>query len=1050
MSEYTVPSRFTEEQKEAILINDSCVVSAGAGSGKTAVLSERFIRLVTEKRAHCNRILAITFTKKAAAEMKSRIYSLLLSHSLTEELPLFKEASISTVDSLLSEIARTGCVRFGISPAFAIADQDDFFKVEKDLARKVLENHKNSELTAKLLPVVSIDNLCSFFAKIASTTFSIAVPFEAQKQESALIEVYENSLDNLHDRLEDDIKYYISNLESDSKLTANVNMLSSYLTKRDRSKSHREKAGQLEQIVFDKKQGEKDNAPLAKELKTRIREAVKLLIPAEISAEEKAFIHAFYTAMEDYYNAVIEKKREMNTVSFSDVMQMALRILTDSRNIRDSYKERFKYIMVDEFQDNNDNYRQLIYLLSEKEGLFTQGIPAPEDLTEGKIFLVGDEKQSIYRFRGADVSVFKRMQEEIKKAGGKMIELETNFRTEPRLLQAFNTIFSRVMAPGDVSYDFEARFKHLKDRGNENVKPRLIIHTVEASEDEEPEYPLADAAASEAYNIAALIKNMAGNPQYSVCVKGVVRAPEYNDFAILYSSASSQSDYEKALRLSGIPYTVEESRSQTREALVNDFYSLLQLCIYINDSISFSAFINGPLSDGASASPDCLSEFDKKTIDTVKAILSEDGLAEAVSWIWNKAYRPFIISNPANQVYEEHYLWLYSLAVDFEKTGKGPSQFLSYLRPFIDDSEGSSSKGREVKVLRTEASGVSLMTVHKSKGLEFPIVILAGMDTTPRGPQSDLSFIYRNSNLLLPVVFGDNKLPKDPVSFLGLGTEKMEAEAELKRLFYVAATRAECHLVLSYTFKQDRGVCLKSLLNSTISDTDVQQELSDILEKVTTVQIEERQMYSYGRLDKQRIEKCRAWYENAEDINVDYSRREIAVTNLITRPEGLSKEPLKTLNSDSIIRKYSIQTDFGTLVHGIIESHIKKVEEPEFETENTEITESEIKTLKADARTLAYAFISSELYKKIKDSGMKIESEKAFMYYDSDRKETVEGVIDLLTYNDEKAVIYDFKTDSFKNPLEHKEQLGVYEKAVKSIWEEKLVSTEVLYLRELL
>lgn len=1057
MSEYTVPSRFTSAQKEAILINDNCVVSAGAGSGKTAVLSERFIRLVTEGRAHCNQILAITFTKKAASEMKSRIYSLLLERNLTEELPYFKEAAISTVDSLLSEIARTGCVKFGISPSFTIADTEDLNKMEKDLARKLLEKYKDSPLAKKMFPVISIDGLCSSFSRISQACFSFSRPFDSEKHLEHCLEVYNSSLSASHEELNNLITSYIQNLDQDSLLANNVQMLSSYMEKADPKLSHIEKAELLKEIVFDKKQGSKDSKELAKELKGGIKHIQEILVPAEESAQDVDFIKAFYDAVGDYYSMVIEKKRSMNMVTFSDVLQMSLSLLTESKSIRDIYKKRFKYIMVDEFQDNNDDYRKLIYLLSEKEEAFTEGIPKPEDITRGKIFLVGDEKQSIYRFRGADVSVFKRMQEEIELSGGRMLELETNFRTEPRLLQSFNTIFSKVMEERPGKKAFEARFRHLEDRGVSYVDPTLTIHMVERIEEDESEEPgahLADADSSEAYQIASLIAEMVDNPKYKVCVNGVVRTATFDDFAILYRTASSQSDYEKALRLRGIPYTVEESRSQTREALVNDFYSLLQLCVYQDDPVSLSAFIGGPLSDGNSDIRDVekgLSETDRETIETVKQILAERGLSEAISWIWESApYRSFIISNPSNQVYEEHYLWLYTLAVDFEKSLKGPVEFLSYLRPYIGEAEGGTGKGRDVKVLRTEAYGVSLMTIHKSKGLEFPIVIVAGMGSKSGGSSSDISFTKTDENLFLPIIFTDKKLPKTLVNYFGLGTEKEEEAAELKRLFYVAATRAESHLVLSYTFKKEAENTLKNLLLYALSNAEVEVALSDILEEVHSSQIEENLLYSYGRLDLNRLEAVKPWYEDFEDYTADYSRKTIAVTSLINRPEGLSKTPLKELNSDAIIRKYGIQTDFGTFVHESIEARIKNTQSSGFKTENTEITESEIKTLITDGLALASAFLESETYRQIREENYSIESEKAFMYYDSELNTTVEGVIDLLVYNEKEARIYDFKTDSFKNPLEHKAQLEVYEKAVKSIWKEKVVSTHVLYLREFL
>ncbi|MCR4675700.1 MAG: UvrD-helicase domain-containing protein [Sphaerochaetaceae bacterium] len=1051
---YEIPSRFTPPQRNAVLTDESCVVSAGAGSGKTAVLSERFIRLVTEGKAHCNEILAMTFTRKAAAEMKSRIYSLLLKRGLKDELPLFREASISTVDSLLSEIARTGCIRFGISPGFSVLDTDDYFETEKSLARKLLERLTPSVLTMNLLPATGVDSICKLYASIAQSCFSITEEFDSDKHEEACLRALKSTITSQEAQLLDVIDSYITNLGTDSKLTGNISVLNSFrnsfssLDKEDRIG----KANCLRDLAFTSARGEKMNQEYAKELKAEITGLKNSIIYAEEALGNREFIHQFYLSVSEYYKIVIESKRSMNAVSFNDVMQMSLSILTDSRRIRDSYKDRYKYIMVDEFQDNNDNYRKLIYLLSERKDLFSEGIPEPEDLTKGKIFLVGDEKQSIYRFRGADVSVFKRMQDEIRRAGGSMMELETNFRTEPELLDSFNSIFSRVM--DSSSRVFDARFRHLENRGVQYVKPHLMVHTVEKEEDEEAE-DLATADQSEAWYISSIINEMTGNPQYLVSYEdpltGEMKSREavYDDFAILFRSAGAQSDYEKALRLNGIPYTVEESRSQTREALVNDFYSILQIAVYNKDQVSLASFVNGPLSDGKSTVKE-LSENDRRTIDELMYVLSSRGLSSAVDWIWNCAgYRSFIISNPANQVYDEHYLWLYSLSVSFEQAQKTAVDFLDYLRPYIEGAESSSEKGRDVKVLRTQSGGVSLMTIHKSKGLEFPIVIVAGMDRLSSSNNKNLSFSIEEECLYLPVVFTDKKLPVDSVRYFGLGTVKLEEEAELKRLFYVAATRAKNHLVFSRSFKRDSEDSMWHLLESVFSDDEAVKELKDILEIKSEIQVDQKLLYSYSRLRKEEIERCSSWYEDSQALNVDYSEKSIGVTSMIQRPEGLQREPLKSLESDRIIREHGLQTDFGTYTHALIESFIKKTEAPEFKTE-VEITESELQTLKKDALSLATGFINSPLYREIINSDYEIESEKRFIYYDGEMKTMVEGVIDLLIYNGNRAVVYDFKTDSFRNPLEHKAQLDVYARAVKSIWKEKVVETDVLYLREFL
>ena len=193
----------------------------------------------------------------------------------------------------------------------------------------------------------------------------------------------------------------------------------------------------------------------------------------------------------------------------------------------------------DEFQDNNELQKQILFLLAERLGYEGDGVPGPEFLERSKLFFVGDEKQSIYRFRGADVSVFKSLSSEIVKAGGASIDLRTNYRTEPDLIEEFNRIFLRVMANGGES--FEADFESLGTRPAKGIQSRFD-YFIKPKKEEKNEDEASQEQAEAAF-VANLVKKMTETDEYLIPdskAENGRRRPKYNEIAILYRTMSRQ------------------------------------------------------------------------------------------------------------------------------------------------------------------------------------------------------------------------------------------------------------------------------------------------------------------------------------------------------------------------------------------------------------------------------------------------------------------------------------------------------------------------------
>lgn len=991
---------YTPQQQAAIDCRLNCAVSAGAGSGKTKVLTQRFVNLVKEG-TDCNRILTITFTRKATSEMKERIHSALVDEGLIEQLELFPKASICTVDSFCLDVARTDCQRFGFTPDFRMSDEYDFAKEVKFLASQYLRDIKNNQALKLLLNKKSVEDVQSMLVQSALLSDPVK-PFNAKEYSSKYIE----AADKIRKKAEENAKQaafdYIEHLSQDPKLEDNVRQLTSF------TEGHLD----LGQICFSSARGTgKDNQALASELKKTIVQSAEDARIALFTLEDSLFIEETYEFVSNFVQKVIRYKRKTSQVSFNDVMKMSLDILANNTGVRAYFKSKFDYVMVDEFQDNNNDHRDLVYLLCEKDELLLPGIPRPENLKQGKLFLVGDDKQSIYRFRGADVSVFNRICRELEQNGGRVLELGVNFRSTPVLINHFSELYEKVM--DNPFNDFEAKFRKLdynKD-GEFPVKSRVVYHCWHGSQDEIT-VEKAGKTESEAYSIANLIENMVSTDDWLISNKdGCPVRPKYSDIAVLLRTGGNQSDFEKALRLRSIPYTLTEAKALMREALVNDFYSILSSAVYPHDAISFKACLNGPL--GLALDDDAIAQIPLNSI------------TESLRFIWYKlGYRLFIISNPANQVFEEHFNWLYGLAAIFETSGKSVIEFLDYLRPLI----GQNEKLMEVPEFTEDSDGVQIMTIHKSKGLEFPIVIIASMeskvknDTANRVSSSD-DIIWLPLSRTEDSKLANLRIVQDKE------VEKQRENAELKRLFYVASTRAKCHLVYS--------ACPGEKLN-----TDTPDSLAGLLEKsfplaqeLETMEfelIDRENTFSTSRLDLKTLKRAGEYYKNPKNEDFDWTSLHHRVTE-----EELSQETFKVLAKlptfewDEEIEDKALQAEFGTLVHGIIQ---RRILNGNF---------APVTDLEKHADDMAKMFFESPAYQKV--CNMKLWSERAFEVADGD--DITDGIIDLLAEDDEKAIIYDFKTDRYKVPEVHRKQLETYADAVKRMYPDKKVESWVIYLR---
>lgn len=892
-----------KEQRAAVMNEANCVVAAGAGSGKTFVFARRFAHLIVDKGFAVDTILALTFTKKAAAVMYSRIYALLKklvesedAHSLAARraraaLENFHKARIQTLDSYCAFILRTASRLYGIRPDFSVDDVQIREFVNKEALAFTL-GHKDNPSLQSLLGVQSLDKTAAdFFAAAVLNYSTIARPFDfetaMEKQRSAVQSVWGGVVKTVND-----CAPVLADTDEDSAV---LKMLEENLTD---AKSVGEYMSAIADagIPLEKKKGvekifaqkivsfaaavyvlQKKSARAAryKDALNELRPAYNLLTSCANYLLHFSDLCSLVPLLQEFEKKVNARKRASGLLSFKDISSLALRILIEQPAVRCAEKKRLNAIMIDEFQDNNEQQRDMLFLLAEKIERTSPSAPRPDELCPDKLFFVGDEKQSIYLFRGADVSVFRKLKEDL---ASKDTALSSNYRSSSALIGAFNALFGGYcgtegvtaeraaqteegslgknlallphsvflqkerFAPGIPFPPFEAEYTPLTvpepvssaedaQTGTEasvhkNSRPPVHVCLLQSEKNTENDEDTANAVSdklSDAESEAVFVVSQAA----SLIKSGAYKA---QDIAILFRTYSNQSLYEAQLRLQEIPYASETVADFFSDAPVNDIYYFLRLIAYPQDVHAFAAVLTSPFvrlpqqsalecassAEKNAASSPCLfsmqnaesltgeerARFEKgaELYRTLYDRSGESSCADMVDTLWYRAgYRYETLWTEEGGLFSELYDYLYEIARNTDSRGKSLGGFVDELAGLLSDNRRLNDM--DIPLERSDA--VHLIGIHKSKGLEFPVVFICGASAKARG-ERNTDLLYANDEWGISLNFPPPDKIKDCKKniFFDLMSvsAKQKAAAELRRLLYVAFTRAEKEVYISGSY----------------------------------------------------------------------------------------------------------------------------------------------------------------------------------------------------------------------------------------------------------
>lgn len=1083
--------RLDPDQKRAVETDGNLVVSAGAGSGKTTVLSYRYLRLLLDG-VHADEILALTFTEKATLEMQARIGSLIQRFSRDEALDEdtralfmdewehhFPKASISTLDGFSSRILRSEPYLYGLTSDYT-PEGDDGGENERNavmLARKMLsavKEDRGADVFARLYKPQEAVDLLTILAK-KEFHLPHRLPEDlADHVKAAIAEKREEERENILSSLSRIVKTGESDALAPSSKKAVV-QAKRCLEAFDAASDDATWMCVLEapEASWSKPRGKGEGDLLIKEMSDEFSSAGDGFRRCCNALEKQDDVASMIDFLRRYEDAFQATKRQTGILTFGDVSALAIDLLKNQPDLRRSYVHRFKSIMIDEFQDDNEAQKDLLYLLSAKDSFDKKGIPSPDDLLPDRLFFVGDEKQSIYQFRGADVSVFKNLAAEL--GGGAAIELTTNYRTEPKLISLFSTLFRFVMQNEGKSC--EATFTELKERkASPGVEGSftLMVKPKGGEHDDED----AENADCEAFSVAKKIREMLDTDNYLIADgQGGVRRPRFCDIALLLRNTSHQMSFERAFKAQDIPYTIGKvSRSLMLESPANDIYAFLQTLVYPEDRLAFLSVLRSPfcaLSDekvfsiinehktafDPEASPQC-ADYQEccARYQAAKAYARASTLPALVQYLWyNLGYRFFYLERPGYHAYLDHYDYLYRLAELAQNNGESLVTFLDDLRPFLGSADAMNSESGEV--IAEARDSIRIMTVHAAKGLEFPVVFVSNFDAGSLRGSGPYFFLDSQ-----PVPYYDDR---PGGGYAGVGKLFFDAEeaktemvAETKRLLYVAVTRAEYHLVFSgFHGRSSAGNALDWMEAAFDVSYDEDEEIyrcgcPDV--NVETIKTIPQQALFVDRDQSAVPENSVLSFYGTEKPSYSMPLRRIKATAFA--PEGTHTPQavaLPSLKSDAVLKEAVAMdpdavADWGTFVHRLVESFMAgKTEDPVLLLPEglQKLDAGRKSVLVDDGQTLCKAFLSSEYYRK-EVAPFHPETEVRFSSHETFEGSpvVVEGAVDVLVHKPDHIEVLDFKTDQLDDPSVHRGQLSLYRKATERMYRMP-VRTAIIYLR---
>ncbi len=1131
--------KFDEYQQRAINILKNAVVSAGAGSGKTTVLSERFLQLIQKKKYKVEEILTLTFTKKATVEMSARIFKV-LKQKAPDQAANFYKANIKTLDSYCNSVAKMGAHFYGITPDFT---QDDSITTQiQQLALPFILKNRDNEAIKILVNSNDFEKKAAeIFVEPILENSTVAEPINFEKSTENQIKAVLEAWKKLGSKAEETLHQF-EKAYSDFDGNRNTKYLLAIkaiieenerpelpeLSEDDIKNSNEQKflpyLQYLSEICKISQLGAPKNAEELKETHNEIKKITPKIASIIDYIPSYKLMKSLVPLLKEFQEIANNLKRSSGCLTFKDIANLALCILRDHPEIRQIEKQKYKAIMIDEFQDNNSEQRDMLFLLAENPERTAKGVPAVEELCPEKLFFVGDEKQSIYRFRGADVSVFRALSNDFKDGN---LSMTTNYRSKPALIAAFNTIFGGFPYPPSPEEKNSVPpcvfFTERKDCSNV-PNYEAVYKEVTMSESAKKEinddsqafspkihFALYDTKKNEEFkeNSNFLTEEEAEAEWVAQKISEIIENGQNPDeIAVLFRNYSLQPLYERTFLRHGIPYNTEVVTGFFDDGPVNDIISLLRPCAYPDDTQPYAQILRSPMVNlaieeinailsfaqkpfqgdySSFLKPESLARFEhlKSAYEKLKENAENQPLTKLISEIWyDFGYRYETLWNPTVSMYGKMYDLLFELARKAEIQNLGIAAFVDSVEKYKDNSnslDGKAEKLEGMDIPLEQSSGVHILTIHKSKGLEYDTVFICGTHKKGKN-EANSKAIYCSKKFGISVNNPESEHQNYFYQLVDEENKKMQ-NAELRRLAYVALTRAKKEIFITngkYSPAKDSSAYLPGAEKNPSSLFNVLEPVFDFYsqqEAQKPLLFDTEEIASFPRSAKNSQNKIK---NNAES-KIEFLNLLANSKNLQNSQEIVPDEPaekyvspskLHSADNETALQKGNIQLtpnapfqeineivdktqkftfeNFGTIAHAYMEAAIKKLEKPEFSAKELSGLEEKteyIKLIDRICRQMQKTFIESELGKTAKNSTWK---KTEYEFRGTIGTKIIRGIIDLVFENpDGTYTIIDYKTNQSIQPEIYEAQLSCYKKVIAEMLqiEPEKIRCYLYYLR---
>ena len=1030
-------------------LDENMVVEAGAGTGKTTSLVERIVAIITIRRTNMSGIAAITFTEAAASELRERIREKLEKAAVDPDhapeerqrcesaVHDLDQAAIQTLHSFAGRLLRERPLEAGLPPGFDIRDE-----IEADIAfdrrwsEWLDETLDDPEAQKALRPALLMGMTLRHLREIADkfrVNYDLlpGEPFPTPKmcQPSAaaiLVKAKEplrrlSSLALREDVLLAHVKGVLALAERIEAVGENAPEAYGLLAEHPGIKQTRGKQSDWD---IDHVSG-RNACAVTKEILRVIDDEVKEGFERARAAVLTPVLELLRRFVLDY----ADKRKTEGQVEFQDLLVLARDMLRDDLGARDYFQHRYTHILIDEVQDTDPLQAELAMFLAERVPNGADPSERPKDWRKvrpapGKLFIVGDPKQSIYRFRRADIEQVDRLQKHVERYGEKRVHLTWNFRSLPPIINWVNHLYSQWMAESDGQPKYICL--EAKAGGSASHPVRYIGEPIEGT--------IGEVRRSEATAIANTIRT-AVDRRWQVRPERdgqETRPAMYKDICILMPARTGLPTLELALEDADVPYRLETPSLVYATQEIQDLLNCLSAIDDPTDQVSVVAALRSPafacsdvdllefVEAGGQfdylAESDAPPEYVSEALAVLKAFhdrrrwLSPAALIE--EFLRERRLMELALDDPRPRERWRRYRFLVERAQAFVAAGE------TSLRSFIEWAGRQREKDavvRETPIPESDEDAVRIMTVHGAKGLEFPILILTGLNANrPHRPGAAL-FNRAAGSVEVRVgasgsyfqTSGYDRLAED---------DKRRDEEEFVRLMYVAATRARDHLVVSlYRTEKDTKSAAARI-------EEFMEGADQLWERFDPPKVEKRPSpdspAAIGDFDADTPAARQQWIEERDTVFAAQSRPfSVAATRLAKEAKDEQDIP------DEPWRRGRAGTSIGRAVHAVLQVVDLHTGNGLEDIAKAQAAAEGVPGRADDIARLARRALRSPLVKRALDSGRWWRETPVACPVGEG---IVEGFIDLLFEEEDGFVIVDYKTDALRSDDEIERAMSRY------------------------